>query len=408
MESALRKATIDVRLISLMKHLPLFFLIATSSFQLGCNNTENFPTEIILAEGWLFRESDSSDWFPASVPGTVHTDLYNNNLINDPFLGNNEIDLQWIEDKDWEYKTTFTVDRELMGNDAVELEFDGLDTYADVYLNEQLILKADNMFRAWQVACKKFLREGENELRIHFHSPITEGQEKLNASPHFIPTSNEPKPVGYQTSVHTRKAQYHYGWDWGPRLVTSGIWRPIDLRGWSGAKIRNVFYQLEKLTETSAHYSAHLEIEAVKEMQIDVHIAANSKPMREVSQQTKVAKGINFLSVSFNLDDPELWWPNGFGEQNLYQIKAKISSKGKILDSKNERIGIRVIELVREPDDVGTSFFFRVNGVPVFMKGANYIPPDFFNPRATKSYEDLISAAKHAHMNMLRVWGGGV
>ena len=105
MESALRKATIDVRLISLMKHLPLFFLIAISSFQLGCNNTENFPTEIILAEGWLFRESNSSDWFPASVPGTVHTDLYNNNLINDPFLGNNEIDLQWIEDKDWENPT---------------------------------------------------------------------------------------------------------------------------------------------------------------------------------------------------------------------------------------------------------------------------------------------------------------
>ena len=408
MESALRKATIDVRLISLMKHLPLFFLIATSSFQLGCNNTENFPTEIILAEGWLFRESDSSDWFPASVPGTVHTDLYNNNLINDPFLGNNETDLQWIEDKDWEYKTTFTVDRELMGNDAVELEFDGLDTYADVYLNEQLILKADNMFRAWQVACKKFLREGENELRIHFHSPITKGQKKLNASPHLIPTSNEPKPVGYQTSIHTRKAQYHYGWDWGPRLVTSGIWRPINLRGWSGAKIRNVFYQLEKLTETSAHYSAHLEIEAVKEMQIDVHIAANSKPMREVSQQTKVAKGINFLSVSFNLDDPELWWPNGFGEQNLYQIKAKISSKGKILDSKEERIGVRKIELERKQDDVGTSFSFRVNGIPIFMKGANYIPPDFFNPRATNSYKDIIKAAKNAHMNMLRVWGGGV
>ena len=408
MESALRKATIDVRLISLMKHLPLFFLIATSSFQLGCNNTENFPTEIILAEGWLFRESNSSDWFPASVPGTVHTDLYNNNLINDPFLGNNETDLQWIEDKDWEYKTTFTVDRELMGNDAVELEFDGLDTYADVYLNEQLILKADNMFRAWQIACKKFLREGENELRIHFHSPITKGQKKLNASPHLIPTSNEPKPVGYQTSIHTRKAQYHYGWDWGPRLVTSGIWRPINLRGWSGAKIRNVFYQLEKLTETSAHYSAHLEIEAVKEMQIDVHIAANSKPMREVSQQTKVAKGINFLSVSFNLDDPELWWPNGFGEQNLYQIKAKISSKGKILDSKEERIGVRKIELERKQDDVGTSFSFRVNGIPIFMKGANYIPPDFFNPRATNSYKDIIKAAKNAHMNMLRVWGGGV
>ena len=143
-------------------------------------------------------------------------------------------------------------------------------------------------------------------------------------------------------------------------------------------------------------------------MQIDVHIAANSKPMREVSQQTKVAKGINFLSVSFNLDDPELWWPNGFGEQNLYQIKAKISSKGKILDSKEERIGVRKIELERKQDDVGTSFSFRVNGIPIFMKGANYIPPDFFNPRATNSYKDIIKAAKNAHMNMLRVWGGGV
>ncbi len=162
-----------------MKHLSLFFLFAASFLQLGCNKTESFPTEIILSEGWLFRESNSSDWFPATVPGTVHTDLLNNNLINDPFLGNNEADLQWIEDKDWEYKTTFIVDQELMENDVVELEFDGLDTYSDVYLNEQPILKADNMFRAWQIACKKFLREGENELRIHFHSPITEGQEKV-------------------------------------------------------------------------------------------------------------------------------------------------------------------------------------------------------------------------------------
>ncbi|HIB96648.1 MAG TPA: glycoside hydrolase family 2 protein [Candidatus Marinimicrobia bacterium] len=404
----MKKATIDVRLTSLMKHLPLILLVAALSFQLGCNNAENLPTEITLTEGWLFRESNSSDWFPATVPGTVHTDLLNNNLINDPFLGNNEEDLQWIEDKNWEYKTIFFVDRELMGNDVIELEFDGLDTYADVYLNEQPILKADNMFRAWRVACKKILREGENELRIHFHSPVRVGQRKLETSPYLIPTSNEPKPVGYQTSVHTRKAQYHYGWDWGPRLVTSGIWRPIVLSGWSSVKIRSVFYQLNKLTEANAHYSAHLEIEAAKEMQIDAHIALNSKIAGEVTKQTKLNKGMNFLSVDFIIDNPKLWWPNGLGKQNLYQITTEVLSKGEILDSKEERIGVKTLELIREPDDVGTSFYFRINGEPVFMKGANYIPPDFFNPRATKSYEDLISAAKHAHMNMLRVWGGGV
>ncbi len=394
--------------LSTKKILYLLIIIAPSIFLFDCAYDESVPLVIKLDREWSFREVDSSEWFRAKVPGTVHTDLLTNSQISDPFVGNSEFELRWIEEKAWEYKAEFDASRTLLQHEIVELEFEGLDTYADVFLNGQLILSADNMFRSWKVPCKDYLQVGKNELKIIFHSPISRGQRKLDRHPYLIPTSNEPKPVGAQTSVHTRKAQYHYGWDWGPRLVTSGIWRPVTLAAWSGVKLRDVFYQLNKLTETTAHYTAHLELESTKNQTIDLALSIIGEPWPGIRKTVTAQPGLNIFSIDFDIENPELWWPNGYGEQRLYRMKAEIIGEGSMLDSKEEKIGVRTVKLIREPDENGTSFEFHINGVPIFMKGANYIPADFFNPQAAERYGEVVEAAKNAHMNMLRVWGGGV
>ncbi|MEE2877341.1 MAG: glycoside hydrolase family 2 protein [Candidatus Neomarinimicrobiota bacterium] len=391
-----------------MKGFRNLLISALSVLLLDCARDQSIPIEIKLDRGWSFRETGTSDWFPAQIPGTVHTDLFTNGIISDPFIGNNEFDLQWIEKRDWEYRLEFNADRKLLRQEIVELEFEGLDTYADVYLNNQLIISADNMFRSWSVPCRKNLKAGKNELRIVFYSPVNRGQNQLERLPYLIPTSNEPKPIGFQTSVHTRKAQYHYGWDWGPRLVTSGVWRPVTLKGWSDVKLRDVFYQLNELTETTAHYTAHLELESTKRQKVELALSILGESWPGVRKTVTVEPGANTFSINFKIENPDLWWPNGFGDQKLYQIKTEIIKEGATLDSEIERIGVRTVALVREPDKHGTSFKFHVNGIPLFMKGANYIPANFFNPRAAQRYEEVIKTAKNAHMNMLRVWGGGV
>ncbi|MFN0275469.1 MAG: glycosyl hydrolase 2 galactose-binding domain-containing protein, partial [Chitinophagales bacterium] len=168
--------------------------------------------EINLNQNWQFRKAGDTAWLPATVPGCVHTDLLANNLIPDPFYADNEKQVQWIENEDWEYQTIFIVDKKMLRREFIELQFEGLDTYADVFLNDSLILKSDNMFRSWNIDVKKYLLKGENKLYIKFSSAVRVGKELMN---------NYPVKLPGEERVFTRKAQYQYGWDWGPRLVTA-------------------------------------------------------------------------------------------------------------------------------------------------------------------------------------------
>ncbi|KIA85419.1 glycoside hydrolase [Flavobacterium sp. AED] len=266
-------------------------------------NAQN--SSIVLKNGWQFRQEKTAKWNAASVPGEVHTDLLNNKLIPDPFYRDNEKKLQWIEKKNWEYKTSFQVNSGTLNKKNVELVFDGLDTYATVYLNEKLILKADNMFRQWRVDVKKIIKSGNNDLVVVFQSAqnVVDSLAKKDL-PFIIP--DNPR-------AYVRKAQYHFGWDWGPKFTTCGIWKAVRLETYD-----------EKTPE---------------------------KP---------------------------------------YVLNRKI-------------------ELVQQPDSLGKSFYFKIDGKPVYMKGANYIPSDAFLSRVTKKeYEKVIAMAKDANMNMLRVWGGGI
>ncbi len=345
----------------------------------------------LSSEHWQFRKHGDSHWLEAKIPGTVHTDLLQNNVIPDPFFGANEKQLQWIENEDWQYETTFSISMQELKNENCVLQFDGLDTYAEVFLNGKKVLSANNMFRTWKVDVKNLLKVGQNKLEIKFESAVKKGKEAVKKLPYTLPGDEK---------VFVRKAQYHYGWDWGPRLVTAGIWKKASLQFWNKAVITAIKYN-QKIKEKA-------ELEFLAEIQSTVQGRFQLK-INDKVEAIELKKGINHVVLRYEIQNPKLWWPNGLGEPYLYPFEIKLLDKTSGLSQKQMKIGLRTIELIQEKDNIGRSFYFKVNGKPVFMKGANYIPPDSFLPRATDSvYRAIVKNAKDSNMNMLRVWGGGV
>ena len=365
-----------------------------------------------LDQDWQFVQAGEEQWRTARVPGTVHTDLLRHELIKDPFYRLNEHQVQWVDKKDWVYKTEFSLDPDILNKDRIVLRFEGLDTYADVYVNHQKILEADNMFRGWEVNAKEHLTAGPNELKIYFHSPIKVGLEKYDNYPHVVHSSaNDLAEIGQVpgnkwVSPHVRKAHSHFGWDWGPRLVTSGIWQPVYLAAWDVVRITDLRVVQQKLKEQKAVLTAEVEIEAIEAVRATLGVRVNGKEVR--SQPVTLDAGKKLYSLDFEIANPELWWSNGLGEAYLYDIEAVVETPEGTA-ARDARIGLRTLEVVREKDEQGTSFYLKLNGHPVFMKGANYIPADAFLDRVTpEKYEKIIRTAKESNFNMLRVWGGGI
>lgn len=344
-------------------------------------------------ENWKFRKKGDAKWSSASVPGTVHTDLFRNKMILDPFFGTNEKELQWIENEDWEYETLFAVSAKDFENENIELQFGGLDTYAEVFLNGKSVLKADNMFRTWKIEVKKYLKSGENKLQVVFQSAVKRGKKAAKKLSYTLPGDEK---------IFTRKAQYQYGWDWGPRFVTAGIWKKVQLHFWNSATIENVKYEQKSLSDEKAELIFDVSVNCQKEGNYLLKI-------NEKSEFFPLEKGKNNLKVGYEIRSPKRWWSNGLGEAYLYPFSVSLSEGTIVLDNKALNVGLRTIELIQEKDNLGKSFYFKLNGVPVFMKGANYIPPDSFLSKASDSvYKSIVKNAVDANMNMLRVWGGGV
>ncbi len=362
--------------------------------------------KIAIATGWQFHEVGKDDWHAATVPGCVHTDLLNNKLIDDPFYRDNEQKLQWIGKTDWEYQTTFSVGPEILQRGNIDLVFEGLDTYANVFLNGESLLNTDNMFRTWRAECKRLLRPGDNTLRIRFRSPINEVLPRMAKMSYQLPAGNDQ---GEKTSPHTRKAPYQFGWDWGPRFVTSGIWRPISLQAWDGARIQDLHLLPNKVTSAAATMTAEVEVFADKAVTATVVVDNVTGKSRAAKSVVNLAPGVNRVLLDFVVARPRLWWPNGLGAQPLYSFKAQLLIDGQAIDEVTTRTGLRSLELRQERDASGKTFTFVINGVPVFAKGANWIPADSFPTRITKAkYRQLLESARDANMNMLRVWGGGI
>lgn len=357
---------------------------------------------MLLNNNWQFSQKGKNKWHKATVPGTVHSDLYSNKLIPDPFYGTNEQTLKWIENEDWEYKSSFKVSSEDLKSDHIELCFEGLDTYATVFLNDSLILKANNMFRKWNVDVKHLLKKGNNSLYIIFESAVNKGKQLASQLSYLLPGDER---------VFTRKAQYQYGWDWGPRFVTAGIFKNIKLNFIKGAQLNNLHYTINKLSDSIAVFTLYYNVEAYKDGVYDVVIKdINTNelitPVENLNSQFK--KGSNLRKITATIPKPQLWWCNGLGKSYLYNYNISLVKKSGVVDKQNISVGLRTIELIQEKDSVGKSFYFKLNGIPVFMKGANYIPShSFLTQLNDNDYRTDVALAKAANMNMLRVWGGG-
>jgi beta-mannosidase len=370
-------------------------------------------TNMDITSGWQFKQADSGEWLPATVPGTVHTDLLANKKIEDPFYRTNEKDLQWIDKKDWVYQNNIKIDSATLQKDNVEIIFKGLDTYADVYVNDSLVLKSDNMFREWTADCKKFLKKGDNMIKIYFHSPINIGLKDLEKLGYALPATNDQSENGglgdKKVSIFTRKAGYHYGWDWGPRFVTSGIWRPVFLQAWNNAKINNIQIVQESVTAQTAKLKAVFEIQSTATGSAELEITCSNDPALKATGKVSLKPGECKGEVDLIINNPKLWWTNGLGEAFLYDLNGSLKIDDIVIDSKQVNVGVRTVKIIQKPDSLGKSFYVELNGKPVFMKGANYIPNDNFLPRVTPAeYEKVVKSAYDTKMNMLRVWGGGI
>jgi beta-mannosidase len=361
-----------------------------------------------LNSGWEFRQlpgataTENSVWRPAQVPGSVHLDLLHNKLIPDPYFRDNEAKLQWIEDADWEYRTTLQAPPDLLARKNIDLVFEGLDAYAEVYLNDKLVLTADNMFREWRVPVKSLLLPGANQLRIVFPSPIKAAAKIAAADKWREQTHTEEK-------TYIRKAAFEYGWDWGPRFVTSGIWRPARLEAWDAARISNLHIAQLDVTAKVAHLAAQVEVTAAEDATAKVTLDYTHAGKKvELSRSVELHAGINHVDLPLEIASPQLWFPAGYGAQPLYQFNAQLQIGNRAEDQASARTGLRSIVLRRDLDQWGRSFEFIVNGIPVFAKGADVIPFDSFPTRVTsEQYRRILQSARDANMNMIRHWGGG-
>lgn len=373
-----------------MKHV---LYIGLCLIVLGCQKQLDVPEIRLLHDNWQFKSSDNTDWLTAQIPGNVFSDLLDNAEIPDPFIGTNEDSVQWVSKTDWEYQTTFQVDSKTLQKRHVELNFGGLDTYASVYLNDSLILKTANAFREFSIDVKPLLRT-ENTLRILFEN-TTKHEEAAKAQLNYtLPEGNR---------IFTRKGQFQYGWDWGPKLNTSGIWRPIKLVTWNTLKIQDAYIKQTVLNDSLAKLNARFNLNtSIANLDYDLFI--NDSLIQSGYMSDK-----DIPQFNFTIKNPKLWWPHNLGNPYLYDIKVVIKKDNTVLDSVSVKKGLRTIKLITEKDSLGESFYFEVNGKPVYAKGANYIPQNSMQNKVTDAhYNNLLNDAVEANMNMLRVWGGGI
>lgn len=359
--------------------------------------------KISLNGEWEFKDAEEKilkEFALAQVPGSVHTDLLAKKLIPDPFYGTKEDDLQWVGEKDWVYRKHFSVTKEFLKHKKILLVFEGVDTFSEIYLNGNLLGETDNMFRPYIFEPAAFLEE-ENTIEIKFKSPVkttTDLEKKYGI-----------KLEGPFNTIrgYARKAQYSFGWDWGPKLPTSGLWKDVYIAGYDKIKIDHIFARQISVSNQKAELEVRIEADSLVKENILFEIEIEGTAKKAIKHH--LSDGLNIIKAEFEIRNPKLWYPNGYGEQNLYTVKVVLNQDGKTLDEKKTKIGFRNIEIVQEKDEEGRNFIVKINDIEIFAKGINWIPSDLFMPRVTEEkYEKHIQLMKDANMNMARIWGGGI
>ena len=356
---------------------------------------------IDLNQNWSVH-TGSDSVYTASVPGSVHLDLLNAGVIEDPFFRDNETKCQWVEENDWVYNSSFEVDSGVYEMERIELLFKGLDTYASVFLNDRKILEANNMFRQWSVDVRPFIKI-KNRLRIEFRSVIKENSADVENASVKLPAPSDASDV--QVSPYVRKAPYQFGWDLGPRLVGCGIWAPIELHAFNGSILRSVDVETDIVGEDSIEIRAKINIDTQFEEVLWLRTVVGN--VRD-SMRILFDPGERIITLPIKIEKPELWRPTGYGEQHLYDLTVELEGIENI-SSCTKRFGVRSVKLLQDIDSIGQEFAFQINGQKIFMKGANMVPLSMYPSEVTRQQtEYMLDQVLAANMNMIRVWGGGI
>lgn len=335
----------------------------------------------------------------AAVPGCVHTDLLAAGLIPDPYEGENETGLGWIGEADWVYRTAFDWTDDVggtAGSSAVDLVCEGLDTVATVTLNGVELGRTANMHRGYRFPARSALRSGSNELAVAFESPLRYARQRSDEFP--------GRPHGYVHPYNQiRKMASNFGWDWGPTLVTSGIWRPIGLASWSRARLAQVWPEVG----ADGAVQVHADLAWAEPLGEPVVLTA---AVGQATARVTVSPGEAKTAASLKVANPALWWPRGHGDQPLYELEVTLSTAdGTVLDQWRRRIGFRSVRLDTAEDALGSEYTLVVNDRPLFVRGVNWIPDDCFPSRMTRErYARRLRQACDAGANYVRVWGGGI
>ncbi len=362
--------------------------------------------QIISLDGdWLLNIAGEEENISATVPGCVHTDLLSEGKIDEPFYRDNEKDIMWIGETDWNYSREFIIDKELLDFEKVILRCNGLDTLATIIINGTELASTNNMYRSYEFDIKSLLIEGENTIKVHFDAPMPYLREKEEER--YLPAWS----VGdhrLNSGSWIRKQPSNFGWDWGPMMVTCGIWRDIEIISFNTARISDLNILQDHNQEGIVKLDVNTKFESIDQQDLTARVQVEFDGKVVAESDGNIEEGQ--LAAKLEIKDPKLWWPNGMGEQALYNVNVYLSDeKGTELDQESIRIGLRTLELVLEDDEWGQSFKFAANGVAFFAKGANWIPADTFVSRLEEEdYLRLLEDTVNANMNMIRVWGGGV
>ncbi|CAH2351302.1 putative beta-mannosidase B [[Candida] railenensis] len=357
----------------------------------------------ITLSDWSYREAGTSEWFPSRKGpcSEIFPDLLSNGQIEDPFVDANELKVQWVAEKDWEYKTQFKVVRQGERLSSYKLVFEGLDTYATIFLNERPILTTDNMFLKYAVDIDPIL--GDNELRILFESALNVSKSLERQHGELLCWN------GDSSRLYVRKAQYHFGWDWGPRLISCGPYKPVVLVPTTMVEMDDVYvkYTLHP-SLTFADVQVCFELDEAINFEIECKLIS---PIDEVLCSQKKSYALLDKCMHFKIIEPELWFPHGYGNQSLYTVELKFTVQGSTSHQLlKKKFGIRKLRLVEEPivNQAGTSFYFEVNNIPIYINGVNWIPAHSYLTLLTnEDYSRWLELAISCNQNMLRVWGGG-
>jgi len=373
---------------------------------------------IILSLPWTMKNLEKPINLLVKTPNSVFDELITQKIIEDPFYGVNEHEVAWVYESTWQFETKITLDPQLLNHKYLLLRFHGIDTFGTVSWNDTKLGTTENMHRTYDFILKNpqqmnLVRE-ENTLQVIISSATKKAREECEQFHHELNTGY-PALIGVP---YIRKAQYSFGWDWGPQLPDIGIWRPVELIGYDGIRIENVEvhqehqYQNNQIDTVNLKIQPEIVIESLqKPTSYQIHITIqdpHNKLLHEEKRSLEAFERDKIFAIS--ISHPQIWWIHELGDQPLYTITVALIDDGQKVDEKTQQIGIRDLKLIRTPDKWGETFFFQLNAIPIFAKGADWVPVDNCLPRGKRNglYADLLQHAKSANMTRLRVWGGGI